>query len=94
MNEKASRHAEITPQKTKRKRRREIVDEKPLIVEKHRREQKKRRRREVSGALLEEGNGRRLAGLRGGDRNYEQTDTGKRKKWICEICKYLIVYLG
>jgi len=79
----------VTPKKTKRKRPREVVDEK-IVIEKSRKQHKKKKRRVVSGALLEEGNSRRLKGLRGGDGSYENEyrDDGSRKKklgrWFLE----------
>ncbi|CZS96178.1 related to glucan 1,3-beta-glucosidase [Rhynchosporium graminicola] len=86
----ATRSAEVTPTKPRRKRQhkeREAVEEK-IVVEK-RRQHKRKKRRVVSGALLEEGNGSRLRGIRGGDRNYEKQDYdsegrgGKKKKlWL------------
>jgi glucan 1,3-beta-glucosidase len=56
------------------------------VVE-NRRQQRKKKRRVVSGAMLEEGNGEKLRGLRGGGRYNEKDeyDDGRsRKKKICE----------
>jgi glucan 1,3-beta-glucosidase len=79
-----SRPQEVTPKKTKRKRPREVVNEK-IVIEKSRKQHKKKKRRVVSGALLEEGNSKRLRGLRGGDGSYENEyrDDGSRKKKLC-----------
>jgi glucan 1,3-beta-glucosidase len=82
------RPAEITPKKTRRKTQREVIDEK-VVVEQRRRQHKRKKRRVVSGALLEEGDGPRLKGLRGGDRydRYEKEvyrdDSRKSRKKIC-----------
>lgn len=82
LNQQPARTEEVTPQKKRRKRHREVVDEK-LVVEKSRRQHKRKKRRVVSGALLEEGDSRRLKGLRGGDR-YDEYDGGdKRRKRLC-----------
>lgn len=82
LNQQPARTEEVTPQKKRRKRHREVVDER-LVVEKSRRQHKRKKRRVVSGALLEEGDSRRLKGLRGGDR-YEEYDGGdKRRKRLC-----------
>ena len=63
-----------------------MVDEK-IVVERSRRQHKRKKRRVVSGALLEEGNGRTLRGIRGGDRyekdEYDEGGSGNRKKKIC-----------
>lgn len=63
-----------------------MVDEK-IVVERSRRQHKRKKRRVVSGALLEEGNGRTLRGIRGGDRyekdEYDEEGSGNRKKKIC-----------
>ena len=77
---------EVTPKKERRKRHREVIDEK-IVVERSRRQDKRRKRRVVSGALLEEGDGQRLTGRRGGIRNekeYEYND-GNRKKRLCTL---------
>lgn len=88
LNERSALEEEITPRKERRKRRREYIDEK-IVVEKTRRRHhhKRRRRRDVSGALLEEGNGPRLRGIRGGDAYEDRGDemTSKMKKRICEL---------
>ncbi|TVY53773.1 putative glucan 1,3-beta-glucosidase D [Lachnellula cervina] len=75
---------EVTPKKTRRKREREVVDEK-IVVERSRKQHKRKKRRVVSGALLEEGHGEKLRGLRGGARSEEQYQEGgsrKKKFWI------------
>ena len=63
-----------------------MVDEK-IVVERSRKQHKRKKRRVVSGALLEEGDSKRLRGLRGGYDRYEKddydNDTGKRKKRLC-----------
>jgi len=89
LNERASRDPELRPKKTRRTRPRELVNEKAYVrVEEKRRSHQKRRRRDVSGALLEEGDGRRLRGLRGlrGGDDYEEQNEGmsKKKKRVCE----------
>lgn len=66
-----------------------------MVVEKSRREHKRRSRRAVSGVLLEEGNGRTLRGIRGGDRDrydryekdsYEELPKSKRKCRLLPNC--------
>jgi glucan 1,3-beta-glucosidase len=91
LNERASREQEIGTKRTRRKREHEFISEKPVVVDRERRHRKERSRRVVSGALLEEGDGRRLRSIRGGYRyerreeRYEnQDDVGKRKKRICK----------
>jgi hypothetical protein len=81
LNQQSTRSTEVTPKKTQRKRHREVIDEK-TVVEK-RRDHKRRKRRVVSGALLEEGDGSRLKGLRGGERyekEYDEEDDGRKRK--------------
>jgi glucan 1,3-beta-glucosidase len=86
LNQLPPRAEELTPQKKRRKRHREVVDEN-FVVEKSRRQHKRNKRRVVSGALLEEGDSRRLKGLRGGNKydeyKYEEYDNGKAKKRLC-----------
>jgi glucan 1,3-beta-glucosidase len=57
------------------------------VIENNKKQHKRKKRRVVSGALLEEGDSRRLRGLRGGERydRYEKVeyDNGKRKKRLC-----------
>lgn len=90
LNRYPPKPAEVTPQKTRRKRHREIADEK-VVVEQTRGQHKRKKRREVSGALLEEGEGKTLRGIRGGDKydRYEKADyevkNGKRKKRLCML---------
>ncbi|RDL37190.1 (Trans)glycosidase [Venustampulla echinocandica] len=74
-----ARAEETTPKKPRRKRHREVVDEK-IVVERSRRQHKRKKRRVVSGALLEEGEGPRLKGLRGGHKNNDEHSSGKKKK--------------
>jgi glucan 1,3-beta-glucosidase len=101
LNARTSREQEVRTKRTRRKREHEFVNEKPVVVERERRYRKERSRRVVSGALLEEGDGRRLRGIRGGDRyekggeRYEkEEDVGKRKKRICKPESHLIsIYL-
>lgn len=87
LNQKeASRSAEVTPTKPRRKRQhREVVEEK-IVVEK-RRQHKRKKRRVVSGALLEEGDSSRLKGIRGGARyekdEYDSEEGGGKKKRLC-----------
>jgi len=93
LNERSSRDQETRTKRTRRRREREIINEKPVVVERERRYRKERSRRVVSGALLEEGDGRRLQGIKSGDR-YEIEGIGKRKKRICKhdsrpLCIYL-----
>lgn len=60
-----------------------MVDEK-IVVERSRKQHKRKKRRVVSGALLEEGHGEKLRGLRGGARSEEQyQEGGSRKKKFC-----------
>jgi len=80
-----SRTQRRDPHRAKRKRHVEVPDEK-FVVEK-RRQQKKKKRRVVSGAMLEEGDGERLRGIRGGRGDYNEkqeyrADERQRKK-IC-----------
>lgn len=98
LNERASREDEIRSKRKRRRREHEFINEKPVVVERERRHRKERSRRVVSGALLEEGDGRRLRSIRGGDRyerredRYErEDDIGKRKKTICKYRFYLSV---
>jgi len=81
---------EISPKKARRKRQTEIVDEK-IVYGEERRHHKTRRRRDVSGALLEEGDGRKLRGMRGGarypDQEQEELDEASRqkRKRLCKV---------
>jgi glucan 1,3-beta-glucosidase len=60
-----------------------VVDEK-IVVERSRKQHKRKKRRVVSGALLEEGDGEKLRGLRGGARyEKEYRKEESRKKKIC-----------
>jgi len=73
--------------KTRKKRHRELPDER-FVVEK-RKAHKRKKRRVVSGAMMEEGNGPELRGIRGGDRydekhGYEDNGGGRKKK-LCEF---------
>ena len=88
LNQHSARQPELKPKKTRRKQHREVIDEK-IVVERSRRQHKRKKRRVVSGALLEEGNGRTLRGIRGGDR-YEKDDfddegSGNRRKKLCKF---------
>jgi glucan 1,3-beta-glucosidase len=65
LNQHDIRSAEVTPKKERRQRPREVVDER-VVVEKSRKSHKRKKRRVVSGELLEEGEGARVRGLRGG----------------------------
>lgn len=73
--------------KARQKRHRELPDER-YVVEK-RKAHKRKKRRVVSGAMLEEGDGPELRGMRGGDRYDEkhEHDDGRRKKKICMLEK-------
>jgi glucan 1,3-beta-glucosidase len=77
LNQNNVRSAEVTPKKERRHRPREVIDEKVFVVEKSGRQHKRKKRRVVSGALLEEGDGERLKGLRGGDK-YDRNDRYER----------------
>lgn len=89
LNQERVREQEVTPKKTRR--RRQETDEEILVIEK-RRKHKRKKRRVVSGALLEEGDGPALRGLRGGDRYHEKDnyDDGRRRK----LCRCLAEYHG
>jgi glucan 1,3-beta-glucosidase len=68
-----------------------VTDEK-FVVDKRRQQQKKKKRRVVSGAMLEEGDGERLRGIRGGRGDYDEKreysdDDGRRKKR--KICMWI-----
>ncbi|KAL2070005.1 hypothetical protein VTL71DRAFT_14685 [Oculimacula yallundae] len=83
-----TRPAEVTPTKPRRKRQHRPVVEEDIVVEK-RRQHRRKKRRVVSGALLEEGDGSRLRGIRGGDRYHEKDEYnseeggGKKKRlWL------------
>lgn len=56
------------------------------MVEK-RKQHKKKKRRVVSGAMLEEGDGERLRGIRGGRGEYDEKrdygDDGSKRRKIC-----------
>lgn len=57
------------------------------MVERSRKQHKRKKRRVVSGVLLEEGESKRLRGLRGGDRSYDEEEEylqAKQKKRVCE----------
>ncbi len=90
LNERTSREQEVRTKRTRRRREHEFINEKPLVVERERRHRRERNRRVVSGALLEEGNGRRLRSIRGGDRYETGADVGKRKKRICKHNRHLL----
>ncbi|KAF8852067.1 glycoside hydrolase [Acephala macrosclerotiorum] len=85
LNQHQPERAETPPKKTRRKRPREIiVDEKIEVVESPRREHKERKRksrRVVSGALLEEGDGRTLRNIKSGEKydRYEQDSYGDER---------------
>ncbi|RFU32771.1 hypothetical protein B7463_g3530, partial [Scytalidium lignicola] len=87
LNREAAKRGEITAKKTRRRHHREVVNEK-VVIEKARKPHKRKKSRLVSGALLEEGDGGKLRGLRGGvieEKNqYEVDDTSKKRKriWI------------
>lgn len=74
----------------------EVVEEK-VVVDRSRKGKKRAKRRVVSGALLEEGESRKLKGLRGGNGGYEDhsSDAGtKKKKKICELgCRRSLGYM-
>ena len=92
----ASRTRTRDPERAKRKKKVEVPDER-FVVDK-RRQQKKKKRRVVSGAMLEEGDGERLRGIRGGRGNYDEKREytqdgggGKKKKKICMIINSQVV---
>jgi hypothetical protein len=65
------------------------VNEK-IVIEQGRRQHKRKKRRVVSGSLLEEGDGPKLRGLRGGARyekyekdEYDDDGGGNKKKRLC-----------
>ncbi|RDW72130.1 hypothetical protein BP5796_08164 [Coleophoma crateriformis] len=84
------RPQETTPKKPRRKRERRIVYDEEIEVHRPRKSEKRSKRRVVSGALLEEGSGEKVRGLRGGDKSsyddeyLEQEKGGGKKKrlWI------------
>lgn len=90
LNERTSREQEVRRKRTRRKREHEFVNEKPVVVERERKHRKERSGRVVSGALLEEGDGKRLRSIRGGDRYEKEEDVGKRKKRICKHDSHLL----
>jgi glucan 1,3-beta-glucosidase len=79
---------DVTPKKARRKRQREVIDEK-IVVERNRIQHKRKKRRVVSGALLEEGDGGRLRGLRGGDKYADSEDEARfKKKRLCRLASF------
>ena len=55
-----------------------------IVVEKSRKQHKRKKRRVVSGALLEEGDSRRLRGMRGGEKYEDSEDEARfKKKRLC-----------
>lgn len=85
----ASKDSRRNAQRAKRKHNADISDER-FIVEKSRQQKKKRNQRVVSGAMLEEGDGARLRGIRGGRGEYDekrdyQDENASKKKKICEL---------
>lgn len=85
LNQNPPSEPEITP-KSRQKRERGVYEER-YIVERSRKQHKRKKRRVVSGALLEEAEGEKLRGLRGGTYNYEKNDKEeaffKRRKRLC-----------
>ncbi|CAG8956506.1 hypothetical protein HYFRA_00003893 [Hymenoscyphus fraxineus] len=78
-----ARAAETAPRKPRKKKRIEVVDERSGgDRDRSRKQHKRKKRRVVSGALLEEGDSRKLKGLRGGKGGYEDnsSDAGAKKK--------------
>jgi len=96
LNQHSARQQDLTPKKTRRKQHREVVDEK-IVIERSRRQHKRKKRRVVSGALLEEGNGKTLRGIRGGHGyekgDYDNEGSGNRKKKICTFYFYFCMML-
>lgn len=84
-NQHAPRYSEITPKKTRQKRER-VISEERYIAERSRKQHKRKKRRVVSGALLEEADGEKLRGLRGGTYRYEKDEDEsflKKRKRLC-----------
>ena len=85
-NQHPPRGPEVTPKKSRQKRERVVSDER-YIVERTRKQHKPKKRRVVSGALLEEADGEKLRGLRGGTYYYEkdrkEDSLLKRRKRLC-----------
>ena len=76
---------EVTPKKISNKGQREVLDEK-IVVERSRKQHKRKKRRVVSGALLEEGDSKRLRGIRGGDRYDDREEEARfKKKRLCRL---------
>jgi hypothetical protein len=95
----------VTPKKNRQKREREDYEKsyteerreryleerrERYVEERSRRQHKERKRRVVSGALLEEAQGEKLRGLRGGTYNHEKVDEEeenflKRRKRLCSL---------
>ncbi|KAI9743056.1 MAG: hypothetical protein M1818_003351 [Claussenomyces sp. TS43310] len=115
LNEKAARTPEARHHRPRPEWPREVLDE-SIVVEKRRRyhevpeetitpekrrRHRKRRRRVVSGSLLEEGESKRLKGLRGGagyddpyQGRYEDEDVRKRRKKIYVAIGVFILLLA
>jgi glucan 1,3-beta-glucosidase len=80
---------EVVVEKSRREHTRKTYDDgREIVVEKSKRDHKRKSRRAVSGVLLEEGDGRTLRGIRGGDRDrydryekesYKEPPNKKRK---------------
>lgn len=66
-----------------------MVDEQ-IVVERSRKQHKRKKRRVVSGALLEEGDGPKLRGIRGGYRSekgdYSDDNVSRNRKRLCKFC--------
>jgi glucan 1,3-beta-glucosidase len=87
LNQQSPREPEITPKKSRQKRERVVSNEK-YVAERSMKHEKRKKRRVVSGALLEEAEGEKLRGLRGGAYNYyekvdERDSFFKRNKRLC-----------
>jgi glucan 1,3-beta-glucosidase len=82
-----NRDAERDRQRRRERRREYEYGDDVIVVEKAKRSRKKHKRRVVSGALLEEGDGQRLRGLRGGDYNEKRRKSERPKKSKKKLCK-------
>ncbi|TAQ90286.1 hypothetical protein B7494_g1376 [Chlorociboria aeruginascens] len=94
LNEQGPRSPEITPKKTRRKKG-ETIDKKP-VAEQSKKTHKRKKRRVVSGALLEEGDAKRLKGLRGGDvydEKYDAQSQTKKKRLLIGIGVGIVVLI-
>ena len=93
LNQNPPREPEATPKKIRQKRERKVYEERD-VVERSRKQHKRKKRRVVSGALLEEAEGEKLRGLRGGTYNYEKDEAEeaflRRRKRLCLLLASLV----